>query len=363
MEQKNRFLELDALRGIAALMVVFFHFTMGLDDYNTFFRLGTTGVDLFFIISGFVIFFSINKASKAKDFIINRISRLYPTYWACVTFTFIFIGTVALLNKTFGTEHLFLKYIANLTMFQFYLDTPDLDGPYWTMIIEMLFYISILIFYRFKILHQIKIIGLITCILILISAHLFYETDAVQFIFRWIPVFQFIPLFFAGILFYKVYTEKENKSINYLIILFCLISQISLFYISGRSMAFISWIQYSIMLIVYFIIFILFVNHKLKWIVNRYTVFFGKISFALYLVHQFISLNYIIPYFCVQLGINFWIVTVCINLPILIGLASFITYKIEIPLSKKMKESLSKKNRNKILNMKPPNLINNLIDS
>lgn len=348
MEQKNRFLELDALRGIAALMVVFFHFTMNRDDFNPFFRLGTTGVDLFFIISGFVIFFSIHKITQAKEYIINRASRLYPTYWASVTFTFLFIGTTALLHKTIGTEHLFLKYIANLTMFQFYMDMSDLDGPYWTMIIEMLFYISILIFYQFKILNHIKTIGVITCILTLICAYHFYETTVVLFIFRWIPIFQFIPLFFAGILFYKLYTDKKGKIVNYIIILFCLICQISLFPISGRSMAYISWIQYNTMMIIYFILFVLFVNLKLKWIINRYTLFLGKISFALYLTHQSISLNYIIPYFCVDLGINFWIVTVFINLPILIGIAAFITYKIEIPFSKKMRERLSGKRKNTI---------------
>ena len=69
----KRYQELDALRGIAALFVVFFHFTMGREGLNTFFKLGTTGVDLFFIISGFVIFMSLQKISKGRDFVINRV--------------------------------------------------------------------------------------------------------------------------------------------------------------------------------------------------------------------------------------------------------------------------------------------------
>lgn len=56
--QSNRYTELDALRGIAALMVVFFHFTMDRPQGQMGFKLGVTGVDLFFIISGFVIFMS-----------------------------------------------------------------------------------------------------------------------------------------------------------------------------------------------------------------------------------------------------------------------------------------------------------------
>ena len=341
---KNRYKELDALRGIAALMVVFFHFTMGRrDEYNSFFKLGTTGVDLFFIISGFVIFLSINQVSNIKEFIINRVSRLYPTYWTAVSFTFIFIVSIALQAKTFGTEHLFLKYLANLTMFHFYLDTDNLDGPYWTMIIEMLFYITIMIFYRFKILSHIRTIGVITCIIIFISNNFYFDNYYVQYYMLWVPIFQFIPLFFSGILFYKLYHEKQHKLINYLIIILCLICQITFFTFSGRSSSFISQFQYATMLTIYFTLFTLFVNHKLQFIVNRFTLFMGKISFALYLIHQFVSLKYIIPYFHLELGINFWVVTFLINLPILIIIASIITFKVEVPLSKKMKNVLLEK--------------------
>ena len=51
----HRYEELDALRGVASLMVVFFHFTWRRPEANLGFILGTTGVDLFFIISGFLI--------------------------------------------------------------------------------------------------------------------------------------------------------------------------------------------------------------------------------------------------------------------------------------------------------------------
>jgi peptidoglycan/LPS O-acetylase OafA/YrhL len=143
----KRFEELDALRGIAALMVVFFHFSMKRDDYNSFLKLGAVGVDLFFIISGFVIFMSLQKVSNSKDFIINRISRLYPTYWASVTLTFILIICYGIFNGNVYPQNIVFNYVGNMTMFQFYLRIPDIDGPYWTMIIEMIFYIAILSLY------------------------------------------------------------------------------------------------------------------------------------------------------------------------------------------------------------------------
>ena len=113
-----------------------------------------------------------------------------------------------------------------------------------------------------------------------------------------------------------------------------------LFQSSGRSVNFISWVQYSFILFVYFVVFFSFVNKNLKFIINSITLFVGKISFALYLIHQYISLNVIIPFFHERLGFNFWATVILINLPIIICIASVITYKIEIPYSKKLKLKL-----------------------
>ncbi len=98
--------------------------------------------------------------------------------------------------------------------------------------------------------------------------------------------------------------------------------------------------EYSIMLLIYFTLFILFVNNKLTFIVSKGTVFLGKISFALYLTHQTISRDYIIPTLMNHLNINFWVASIAFALPISILIASFITYYIEIPMCKRMKEKL-----------------------
>jgi peptidoglycan/LPS O-acetylase OafA/YrhL len=307
--------------------------------YNSIFKLGTTGVDLFFIISGFVIFMSIQKISTGIEFVINRISRLYPTYWACVTFTFTLIIFHSLYKGTFQAKEAFIQYIGNLSMFQFYLLIKNIDGPYWTMIIEMIFYIFILLLFELKLLKQLKPIGIFICAVTVLAAHYLYDIEIIKSIITWIPLLQFFPLFFAGIIFYKIYTNKTNLTINYVLIIFCLVCQLLLFHI-GRSKVFISLEEYGFMLILYFLLFTLFANNKLSFIVNGITLFLGKISFALYLIHQRISLSFIIPLFHEKLGINFWIVTVFIDLPIIIAIAAFITYKIEIPYSRKMKEKL-----------------------
>jgi peptidoglycan/LPS O-acetylase OafA/YrhL len=339
LNKPERIKELDTLRGLAALSVVFFHFTMQRTEYNQIFKLGTTGVDLFFIISGFVIYMSLQNISKGIDFVINRFSRLYPTYWASVLFTFMLLNIHSLHDGTFRPT-IFIELIGNLSMFQYYLGINDLDGPYWTMIIEMNFYIVMLVLFKFNLLKSLNTIGIVACSIIVILSHYFYDIKCIKLLFRFVPLLQFLPLFFAGTIFFKIYTDRTNLPVRYLTVVFCLLCQLLLFPHSGRSYSFISWPEYHLMLILYFVLFTLFVNNKLSFIVNKATLFMGKISFALYLTHQYVSLQFIIPVFYNKLGINFWIVTLFINLPIIIAIATIITYKIELPYSKKVKNYL-----------------------
>lgn len=333
-----RFKELDALRGIAALLVILFHFTMLRDEAKLGFKLGTTGVDLFFMISGFVILHSLKHISSSYEFVINRVSRLYPTYWTCVTIVFALIIIQSLFNLN-GDKIDVIQYLGNMTMFQFYLRIEDLDAPYWTMIIEMVFYITMLILFYFKLLKYIIHIGLLVLSLMIILFILDFDNIWLIRIIWWIPVLQFLPLFFAGILFYLIATDHKNNFEKYIILVFCLLSQIFLFDYAGRSRAFISQTEYSIMLTIFFILFTLFVNGKLKFIVSRLTLFLGEISFVFYLIHQKISADYLIPFFTNTLNMNFWL-ALMITLFVIIIISTLITYYIGIPYSKKMKDKL-----------------------
>lgn len=332
-KQIERYRELDALRGIAAIMVVLFHYSL--------LQIGTAGVDLFFVISGFVILMSVSKVKSGKEFIINRVSRLYPTYWFCVTLTFIcklcyygWTDTSAINTK------LFIQYLANLSMFQLYFDIRNLDGPYWTMIIEMLFYIFILILLRSNLLRYIQHIGVVFSLICIVIVNSFHKTF-VEALFEWVPLFQFFPLFFAGIVLYKIRTETGKIALKYSLFAFCFICQVLLFQFAGRSRYYISQSEYAIILFVYFGLFALFVNGKLGFLVSKVTVFFGKISYAMYLSHQFISLVIVMPFLTNTLHIQPVVASVFIALPFVILLAAFITYYIEMPLSKLMKKTLA----------------------
>src|SRR5690606_6778553 len=83
--------ELDALRGLAALAVVAFHYTTSyaqqvghLQPLGFGFTPGNYGVHLFFLISGYVIFMTLEHTRDGMDFVVSRFSRLYPAYWFCI---------------------------------------------------------------------------------------------------------------------------------------------------------------------------------------------------------------------------------------------------------------------------------------
>ncbi len=317
-------------------MVVFFHFTLDRKEVENLFNVGSTGVDLFFIISGFVIFMSINNVKTSHDFIINRVSRLYPTYWTCVTITFILISVYSHYYETSKTVSV-EQYVANMTMFQHFFRVHDLDGPYWTMIVEMMFYIGILLLFHYKLLIYIDYIG----VLIVAFTLLAYQFSHIYLVDKFLGGFSFLrysPLFFSGIIFYKLYSYKKNIPFYYSLLVICLCSQILLFDHLDKSWL-INQNTYALMLVIYFTLFILFINNKLSFIVSKPTLFVGKISYALYLVHQFLCVHILLPFLIDTLQLNFWIACL-ITLPVVILLATAITYFIEIPMGKWLKQTL-----------------------
>jgi peptidoglycan/LPS O-acetylase OafA/YrhL len=335
--QQNRYAELDALRGLAALWVVLFHFSMARVQFNWFCNMGVSGVDLFFLISGFVIFMSIKHVSTGTEFVINRVSRLYPTYWACVTFTFVLMVLINALhihmNHTPVTK--LDEYLGNLTMFQYYLGIPSLETTYWTLIIEMLFYILILFLFKLNLLKHINIIGSLINLLIIANYWLVTHNYLPNYN-KYFPLVNHFALFFAGIIFFKLITKTQAKLLGYGLILFCLVTQIICYPFAGTDPGFISQHQYIVLLLIYFTAFVLFVNGWLKFIAQKPLVFLGKVSYALYLIHVFFFVG-LIGILNKRLHINFWVSALFIALPMAILLATLINNYIEKPVSEKMK--------------------------
>lgn len=136
---------LDVLRGIAALAVVVYHYSEryaqvhGVSPMGWRFAFGAHGVNLFFMISGYVIALTLDRSRDAADFLVSRASRLYPAYWACIALTLAgvgFLGTAGLAEWKIDAEDVWW----NLPMLQEFVKRPSVDGVYWTLAVELRFY-------------------------------------------------------------------------------------------------------------------------------------------------------------------------------------------------------------------------------
>ncbi len=330
--QTNRLLELDALRGLAALSVVVFHFTINenAEKLGWEFRYGVTGVDIFFIISGFVIFLTIQKVRKWQDFAVSRLSRLYPTFWACVFITAAFMYAYQPENLSWP------MLLANLTMVPVYFGIENLDGVYWTLLVEMVFYLWILVIYLAKGLDKIMTISVV-CTVGVVAFHLgkaFY-LDFYEFISWKVQLLNHFPLFFSGILFYKL--KYQGFAWRYVGLIFlCLMAAFYLHDKGGRSMYHVTWIEHNVILVLYHVLFFLFVLGRLTFLVWPPLLFLGKISYSLYLLHQYIG-HRVIHSLNVIYGINIYL-AVGGTLALCILLAWGVTYYVELPAIRAIKD-------------------------
>lgn len=127
---KNDILVIEALRGIAALMVVYSHFSdFRYSAMAAYVDTGKLGVVIFFFVSGFLILRSAG-TKTVRSFVIGRFFRLYPLYWLSI-----------LLAVTVGGATVTVpQLVANLTMFQQFVGFENVISVYWTLTIELFFY-------------------------------------------------------------------------------------------------------------------------------------------------------------------------------------------------------------------------------
>ncbi len=146
--EKNKNLKLvQVLRGVASLLVVLFHMTRNVNEiYNEkflfdFFEFGASGVDIFFVLSGFIIMFvNADKIGNYKNFWIfikKRFVRIYPIYWIVIT---IFLLLQLLLPQFYRT-HFDLNFLNIINTYLLLPNHEMLNGVSWTLTNELFFYL------------------------------------------------------------------------------------------------------------------------------------------------------------------------------------------------------------------------------
>ena len=217
-----RFYEIDLLRFLAALAVVFYHYTYRgymADNYSPVpfsgfapvTKYGYLGVELFFVISGYVVLRSA-QGKTLRQFFLSRVTRLYPAFWVACTLTY---AVKVLWGSGPGELPSVLhasvpQYLYNMTMLHEFLGVAVMDSVYWSLTMEMTFY------------------GLIA---LLISTRLLRYVD--WFLLLWLayaalpglphsgPLFsmlffpRYAPFFVAGMLFHLLQPKEGRTRLRY----------------------------------------------------------------------------------------------------------------------------------------------------
>ena len=211
-----------ALRGVAALAVALYHFSGGNQSFyvpsgiKVLGSKGWLGIEVFFVISGFILPYSLWKANYTFSrvnigrFISKRIIRLVPPYFATIALVLV-LGYLSTLSPAFTGKP--FKFDAfQLTLHAGYLNgyfqTGWLNPAFWTLAIECQFYLLIALVYPFVVSPNILIRRtIIACLLSLAPlSDLFpgWAEEGVSVIF-------YLPLFVCGIVTFQVFTRTSSQ--------------------------------------------------------------------------------------------------------------------------------------------------------
>ncbi len=148
---KQKLYSLQLLRGLAAVLVVLAHCDLifnqnyGTGFFFRFFTFGGSGVDFFFVLSGFIIVYvhkdEIGKSQKLLSFLYKRFTRIYPIYWVFLTLKM--LASFVFAYDPDSTTRNFLEIVKAFTLFP--QDREILANSFlgvsWTLSHEILFYL------------------------------------------------------------------------------------------------------------------------------------------------------------------------------------------------------------------------------
>jgi peptidoglycan/LPS O-acetylase OafA/YrhL len=326
---------LDLLRGLAALSVCIFHFTNGNPNYlpngdvlKTIGSYGFLGVEVFFVISGIVIPYSmhLNGYSIANfgKFLIKRIIRIDPPYIISIILVLV-LGYLSTLSPYYKGQMFSIDFNGLLYHLAYLVDFFHkvwFNPVYWTLAIEFQYYLIISLIFPF-LAHNNKYVCYVTLLVFNLSSLLFTSN---------ILIFAYSFYFSIGIITYR-WLIKKIRFKEYLFIFLCFL--LLIYFKNGLPFVL------SIVLTIPFALYFSFDNYV--------TSFIGNISYSLYLVHspfggRIINLS---QNFITSIKYRYIIIFITIGITIIF---SFFYYKlIEKPfkvLSKKINYSnISDKNK------------------
>jgi exopolysaccharide production protein ExoZ len=286
--QPQRFLGIQALRAIAACLVVFTHSTFyafeRLDRHFFVWQRGTRGVDVFFVISGFVMIYASQKLFALpegwKTFAEHRIMRIVPLYWLVTTLKVLIVLCTAGLAL-----HTILSPLTAVCSYLF-LPARDLDGRLeplvgvgWTLNFEMLFYLlfALALFLRANVF---KFIGVILAMLSIGAAFRQPSWPSAAFYLNSIVLEFLLGMLIAKACIAGIYFPRKLAyalaACGFVLLLFPRENNWMLprVLISGVPAALIVWSTASL--------------REVEDFIPRFILYLGDASYAIYLIHPFV---------------------------------------------------------------------------
>jgi peptidoglycan/LPS O-acetylase OafA/YrhL len=226
-----------------------------------------------------------DRLKSAPDFIVNRVSRLFPAYWVamCLTLAFVYAGNIRALQISS------LSALANVTMLQGFLYLPAVDGAYWTLTVELGFYASMLALWAgpgFRRLEPI-LIGWLAL------KWLMYSWVGMPSRIAMLLVLKFIPFFMIGMLFYRIWAGHRRWPAQ---VPYFAAALLTVFVTDGQDL-FVA----GCCLIV---IFTTTLAGWLRFLCVRPILWFGTVSYSLYLVHE--NIGFTIMLKAREAGLDHW---------------------------------------------------------
>lgn len=281
-----RFYEMDGLRVLAALSVVFYHYfyyygstrivgmepTRLTDWILNLSKYGFLGVELFFSISGFVILYSANN-KLWYDFLRGRVLRIFPMLWVGASLTFIVVFYLGYTSR----EPTLIQYLANLTLLhRFVFDQPHLDGVYWTLTVELRFYFIIGLMLAFNALTKRNVM----CVMVVWSlAGIIYLCMG-----RGANFLASGGAFAIGVGFYYLLHDGRKVS-NLIFVLFSMVA-CAVSICLNHNDANLNKIVFFVFVVFVAILFYLIVSGFSSGIPKGVLLSLGGITYPLYLIHQ-----------------------------------------------------------------------------
>ncbi|MCB4798326.1 acyltransferase family protein [Neotamlana laminarinivorans] len=283
---------IDIVRGIAAMLVLFQHYMENSYDFfihtgEEYINFGLFGVIVFFIISGFVIPFSVQKRFDLKTFVKKRILRIYPAY----LFVFLLCLFLGFFIKIPYYRNLLQSdtsntIIFNLLLIQEYVKIPSVLGVSWTLSLEFFWYFMFSLFF-FKYGNNANKLIKGSSVFIILIALLSFLVE------KRLPLGRFLLIHFAVIGYYcfeNYLKKKQNfkRTILIQVLVFNFALFIGFYYFQHKTISyFCELLSWNLAYIFFFLFYFYF-----DYLRNKTMEYLGKISYSVYLLHTPVYLLY-----------------------------------------------------------------------